>query len=224
MCAPRPTLCMGHQLGRHPRPSSSPAASRSASSLRDRCRQSSTAKLRSRAKPIGPANELQVGHRSSLRWSSSHRACARPRRSPPPCACACAHRSPRSPSPVYLSPRRASGTGRWAHLSGGEATLLSGPRPAGFVCPRGGKSHGVHVGHRASELTPRTSASMTLRSTSLARCLSLGRGAMSSPGTLKRPFEPEAGGALLPGDVLTRGVPAFASGIRTKTGHPDKEG
>src|SRR5215203_5166026 len=26
---------------------------------------------------------------------------------------------------VYLSPRRANGTGRWAHLSGGEATLLS---------------------------------------------------------------------------------------------------
>src|SRR3972149_9870384 len=32
---------------------------------------------------------------------------------------------PSTPIPLYLSPRRDNGTGRWAHLSGGGATLLS---------------------------------------------------------------------------------------------------
>ena len=53
------------------------------------------------------------------------------------------------------------GTGRWAHLSGGEATLLSS-HAGRFRRPGVGKKHAVHEGHPAYEPNPRTTTSLTL--------------------------------------------------------------
>src|SRR5690606_28490204 len=103
----------------------SPAASRSASSRRDRCRQSSTAQIR-----FGPNCSA---HRNISRWSPLvdpvvvFTPSSRPTSSTATTVwerlCASL------PTVTMIQSRFTSsgrdGTGRWAHLSGGDATLLS---------------------------------------------------------------------------------------------------
>ena len=116
---------VGHQLRRHPH---DPLAGREQVGL-EPPRQMPAVLHRPRAARPRTARPTATAPDDPPSWSPSSSSCragGRPRRPPPPCGCACAHRSPRSPWSVSpFTSRDDNGTGRWAHLSGGDATLLS---------------------------------------------------------------------------------------------------